>query len=209
MAQLTATPCFVHYASNGIPTDNTNHCGSRSSNRDKPVSDPTVSVAAFAEQVLRQPLWPHQIEAAESDAFIRVIAAARRTGKSTLAEAEAIWTAMRERNVRVLLLSATQEASRRLTEGIAATLNANPLTRGAVTDDYATRIKLTNDFGENVRKARLAKGWTQEDLAARSGLASVQVSRIERGVREVRLTTLTRLLVALEVDPNELLAGVA
>lgn len=53
-------------------------------------------------------------------------------------------------------------------------------------------------FGENVRAARTAKGWTQEDLAHEAGLAPVQVSRIERGVREVRLTTFLRLLVALD-----------
>ena len=62
-------------------------------------------------------------------------------------------------------------------------------------------------FGKNVRAARKAKGWTQEDLAHESGLATVQVSRIERGVREIRLTTLVRLLVALDITPNRLLDG--
>lgn len=62
-------------------------------------------------------------------------------------------------------------------------------------------------FGENVRAARKAKGWTQEDLAHESGLATVQVSRIERGVREIRLTTLVRLLKALDIGPNHLLDG--
>ena len=62
-------------------------------------------------------------------------------------------------------------------------------------------------FGENVRAARKAKGWTQEDLAHESGLATVQVSRIERGVREIRLTTLVRLLTALDIAPNRLLDG--
>jgi ribosome-binding protein aMBF1 (putative translation factor) len=60
-------------------------------------------------------------------------------------------------------------------------------------------------FGANVREARRERGWTQEDLAHRTGLATVQVSRIERGRREVRLTTLLRLLNALEMTPNELL----
>jgi len=62
-------------------------------------------------------------------------------------------------------------------------------------------------FGENVRAARKAKGWTQEELAHESGLAPVQVSRIERGVREIRLTTLVRLLAALDVSPDLLLDG--
>lgn len=60
-------------------------------------------------------------------------------------------------------------------------------------------------FGENVRAARKAKGWTQEELAHESGLAAVQVSRIERGVREIRLTTFLRLLVALDAPPELLL----
>jgi transcriptional regulator with XRE-family HTH domain len=62
-------------------------------------------------------------------------------------------------------------------------------------------------FGANVRAARKAKGWTQEDLAYESGLATVQVSRIERGVREIRLTTLVRLLTALGASPDLLLDG--
>jgi hypothetical protein len=106
--------------------------------------DPRDDVVAFADRVLGQPLWNHQAEAARSDAFITSIAAARRTGKTELGETLAIWTAMRERNVTVLILSATQDAARRLTESIAAKLNANRLTRGAVVDDFATRITLTN-----------------------------------------------------------------
>lgn len=62
-------------------------------------------------------------------------------------------------------------------------------------------------FGANVRAARAVHEWTQEELAHRSGLAVVQVSRIERGVREVRLTTILRLAVALEVPAERLLAG--
>jgi transcriptional regulator with XRE-family HTH domain len=62
-------------------------------------------------------------------------------------------------------------------------------------------------FGENVRAARLARGWTQEDLAAQSGLAVVQVSRVERGKREIRLTTFLRLLDALDIAPDALLEG--
>jgi HTH-type transcriptional regulator / antitoxin HipB len=61
-------------------------------------------------------------------------------------------------------------------------------------------------FGSNVRAARKARSWTQEDLAAKTGLAVVQISRIERGVREVRLTTVLRLSRALDASPNDLLA---
>jgi transcriptional regulator with XRE-family HTH domain len=64
-------------------------------------------------------------------------------------------------------------------------------------------------FGENVRRARHERGWTQEDLSARTGLAAVQISRIERGTREIRLTTLIRLLDAFDVPPEVLLRGIA
>ena len=62
-------------------------------------------------------------------------------------------------------------------------------------------------FGSNVREARLERGWTQEELARATGLASVQVSRIERGRREVRLTTLLRLAAALDVSLDRLVEG--
>ncbi len=62
-------------------------------------------------------------------------------------------------------------------------------------------------FGANVRALRHAREWTQEDLAAHSGLAVVQISRIERGVREVRLGTVVRLLRAFDTSPAEILDG--
>jgi Terminase large subunit, T4likevirus-type, N-terminal len=108
------------------------------------MADATTDICVFAEQVLKQPLWPHQKELSRSNAFIRCVAAARRSGKSEYAEIEAMWTAFRERNVRVLILSATQEAARRLTESIGARLGSNRLTAGAVVDDFATRIRLDN-----------------------------------------------------------------
>lgn len=67
--------------------------------------------------------------------------------------------------------------------------------------------RILKRFGANVRNARHALGWTQEDLSEASGLAVVQISRIERGAREIRLTTLLRLLRALDADPEDLLNG--
>jgi HTH-type transcriptional regulator/antitoxin HipB len=66
---------------------------------------------------------------------------------------------------------------------------------------------LPQKLGENVRDARKERGWTQEELSARTKLAVVQISRIERGKREIRLSTLIRLLDGLEVAPDVLLDG--
>jgi len=63
------------------------------------------------------------------------------------------------------------------------------------------------ELGARVRSARHARGWTQEELSAETGLAVVQISRIERGVREVRLTTLLRLLRGLGLPADDLIGG--
>ncbi|MGA2452169.1 MAG: helix-turn-helix transcriptional regulator [Solirubrobacteraceae bacterium] len=66
---------------------------------------------------------------------------------------------------------------------------------------------LPQKLGENVRDARKERGWTQEELSARTKLAVVQISRIERGKREIRLSTLIRLLDGLDIAPDVLLRG--
>jgi transcriptional regulator with XRE-family HTH domain len=66
---------------------------------------------------------------------------------------------------------------------------------------------MLKQFGNNVRQARHERGWTQEDLSAKTGLAVVQISRIERGKREIRLSTLIRLLDAFDMAPETLLDG--
>jgi hypothetical protein len=106
--------------------------------------DLRTDLAGFSRRVLGRELREHQLEAARSEAFVTTIAAARRTGKTVLAETLAIHTAFSHSGSRVLVLSATQDAARRLTESIGGTLNASKLTRGAVVDDFATRIGLAN-----------------------------------------------------------------
>jgi hypothetical protein len=103
-----------------------------------------VRIEAFSKRVLRRELWSHQAEVAKSRKFISVVAAARRTGKTVVAETLAIHTAFSNRACRVIVLSATQDAARRLTESIGATLNRFDETRGAVVDDFATRVRLRN-----------------------------------------------------------------
>jgi transcriptional regulator with XRE-family HTH domain len=63
-------------------------------------------------------------------------------------------------------------------------------------------------FAKNLRKARLALGWTQEELAAASDLHFTAISLLERAEREPRLSTVTRLASALHMEPCDLLAGI-
>ena len=79
------------------------------------------------------------------EAFVTTIAAARRTENTVLAETLAIHTAFANAGSKVVVLSATLDSARRLTESIGGTLNASKLTRGAVVDDFATRGRRANE----------------------------------------------------------------
>ena len=59
------------------------------------------------------------------------------------------------------------------------------------------------DFGERVRRLRVRKGLTQEDMMER-GFSLRHYQRIEAG-RSVTLRTLWKLAIALDVKPRELL----
>ena len=63
-------------------------------------------------------------------------------------------------------------------------------------------------FAQNLRAARRRRGLSQEALAAAADLHRTEVSLLERGGREPRLTTLVRLARALDIKPVALLAKV-
>lgn len=62
-------------------------------------------------------------------------------------------------------------------------------------------------FGERVRQLRLAKGWSQEELAVRAGLHSTYIGGIERGERNLGLDNIIKLARALDEHPSALFAG--
>lgn len=62
-------------------------------------------------------------------------------------------------------------------------------------------------FGQTVRVWRLHRGRTQEQLAHAAGVPRPNLSAIERGKREVSLSTLRALALALEIRPGVLADG--
>lgn len=61
-------------------------------------------------------------------------------------------------------------------------------------------------FGENLKRLRRDKGWTQGDLAERAGIKPSHISTMEKGeASDPKLSTLYKLLQALECSPNTLL----
>lgn len=63
-----------------------------------------------------------------------------------------------------------------------------------------------DQFAANLRRLRLAAELTQDGLSELSGLHTTEISRLERGVRDPRLSTIVRLARALRVEPGLLLA---
>jgi transcriptional regulator with XRE-family HTH domain len=61
-------------------------------------------------------------------------------------------------------------------------------------------------FGETLWFLRRKSGWTQEELADRSGLHTTEISRLESGRRNPTLKTMKRLAGALEVPRWHIMA---
>jgi transcriptional regulator with XRE-family HTH domain len=63
--------------------------------------------------------------------------------------------------------------------------------------------------GRNIRAHRRRRNLTQEALADRCDMHVVEVGRAERGVRDLRVSTIAKLARGLEVPACELLRGVS
>jgi transcriptional regulator with XRE-family HTH domain len=66
-------------------------------------------------------------------------------------------------------------------------------------------MALMRRIAKNVRRHRLAKGWTQQILADRAGTSRIYVAKIEGAAKEISLDMLERLARALGVKPGRLL----
>jgi transcriptional regulator with XRE-family HTH domain len=59
-------------------------------------------------------------------------------------------------------------------------------------------------IGDNLKRQRVRKALTQEELARKARLTTASVARIERNETEPRMSTLRKLARALDIDPAEL-----
>lgn len=134
----------------------------------------------FAEHVLGLRLWKGQRKAASSKKFITAIAAPRRTGKSTLLVALAIWTCFREPGARVVIVSAAEASAKDRIEEALLLLARSPLTAGCTTDEGKTKIEYAND---SVLFCRSASPRSIRGLGARVKLVILdEASQIDEAV---------------------------
>jgi transcriptional regulator with XRE-family HTH domain len=66
-------------------------------------------------------------------------------------------------------------------------------------------VDIEKQFGKNVRKYRIMRKLSQEELANRAELRRTQITLIESGKRCPRLDTIYKLATALNIKPDKLL----
>ncbi len=64
--------------------------------------------------------------------------------------------------------------------------------------------EILTKFGKNLRKMRLSRGISQEDMALDIGFDRTYISLLERGKRNPSLITICRLIAFLKTDINQL-----
>jgi transcriptional regulator with XRE-family HTH domain len=66
---------------------------------------------------------------------------------------------------------------------------------------------LARRLGQNVRRERLSKGYSQERLAGLCSLHRSAINNIEKGQRLPHLLTVLKIISVLEITSEELLRG--
>lgn len=61
--------------------------------------------------------------------------------------------------------------------------------------------------GNNIRAIRKHLGITQEALAERSDMHTVEIGRAERGLRDLRVSTIVKVARGLGIPASDLLKG--
>ncbi len=59
-------------------------------------------------------------------------------------------------------------------------------------------------FGARIKELRLSKGWSQEELAFRSGFHRTYIGMVERAERNISLKNIGRLAKSFEIQIKEL-----
>lgn len=63
-------------------------------------------------------------------------------------------------------------------------------------------------LGDEVRRRRISRGLSQEDLASLSNLHRTYIGSVERGERNISLQNIVSIAIALKCKPSHLLFGV-
>jgi hypothetical protein len=124
-----------------------------------------ADVAAFADAI-GQPLASWQAEALRFESRVTCVLAGRQMGKSRALALTALWAAFRARERRSLVISASEDAARRLLGECRRIAQSSDLLSGGVVDEQGGLLRLTN--GSEVRSVaaseRAVRGWSVDAL---------------------------------------------
>lgn len=67
----------------------------------------------------------------------------------------------------------------------------------------ARQQKYIKAFGQHMRKLRIAKGFSQQDIAFATDLEISQISRIERGVINTSIWQVSQIAEAINIEPSK------
>jgi len=69
--------------------------------------------------------------------------------------------------------------------------------------------QIQRKLGDRIRKLRTRKGWSQEQFAAVSGLHRTYIGAVERGEKNLTLSTIHTLAKTLDTSIAQLFRGIA
>ncbi len=72
-------------------------------------------------------------------------------------------------------------------------------------DRSAKDKQLLLEIGDNIKKIRKQRGYSQEEFADIAGFSRFYYTEIETGKRNISLLNLIKIMEALKVDPNEII----
>jgi transcriptional regulator with XRE-family HTH domain len=70
-------------------------------------------------------------------------------------------------------------------------------------------MDIAGKFGDNLVRCRKLADVSQDELSVRASVHRTEISQLERGLRVARIDTLVKISGSLEIDPGELLTGIA
>ncbi|MDB5801069.1 MAG: transcriptional regulator [Rhodocyclales bacterium] len=69
----------------------------------------------------------------------------------------------------------------------------------------SAKLSLVSVFAANIRRRRLALGWSQEEFAEQAGVHRTYIGMLERGEKNVTIYNIEKIALALGVEPALLL----
>ena len=66
-------------------------------------------------------------------------------------------------------------------------------------------VRMNKEIGERIRKARIARKMSQQELANTANISLPHISDIERGKQAMKLFTFIRIIEALQVSADSIL----